>query len=152
LIYAFDVLMIPVVLIKIVLILVAVAYFTIAERKVMASIQRRLGPNVEGGPFGLLQPLADGLKLVIKELAIPNRANVVIFLLAPMSIFILSLTGWSVIPFYYIGENIFFDINQYTVKTHNFITINRFVSDIKFGILFLLALSSLNVYGIILGG
>jgi len=58
----------------IIFLLVAVAYYTLAERKVMASIQRRLGPNVVG-PWGLLQPLADGLKLVIKEIVIPNKAN-----------------------------------------------------------------------------
>src|SRR5690242_5250325 len=90
---------IAVILVKIVCVLIAVAYFTAAERKVMASIQRRLGPNVEGGPFGLLQPLADGLKLVIKELAIPSRANIFVFLAAPILIFTLSLIGWAVIPF-----------------------------------------------------
>jgi NADH-quinone oxidoreductase subunit H len=82
-----------IVLVKIVCILIAVAYFTIAERKVMASIQRRMGPNVEGGPFGILQPLADGLKLFIKELIIPSRANIFIFLLAPILIFMLSIAG-----------------------------------------------------------
>ena len=89
----FDLMVIPIILLKIICILIAVAYFTIAERKVMAAIQRRLGPNVEGGPFGILQPLADGLKLVIKELIIPGRANVFIFLLAPIIIFTLSLIG-----------------------------------------------------------
>lgn len=79
-------------LIKIICILIAVAYFTIAERKVMAAIQRRVGPNVEG-PSGLLQPLADGLKLFIKELLVPSRANILVFLLAPILIFILSLLG-----------------------------------------------------------
>jgi NADH:ubiquinone oxidoreductase subunit H len=78
-------------IIKIVCILIAVAYYTIAERKVMAAIQRRVGPNVEGGPFGLLQPLADGLKLFIKELIIPSRANIFIFLFSPILVFILSL-------------------------------------------------------------
>lgn len=138
-----------IVLIKIVCILIAVAYFTIAERKVMASIQRRMGPNVEGGPFGILQPLADGLKLFIKELIIPGRANIFIFLLAPILIFTLSIMGWSVIPFYtnYIFTNLLFIENSIFTSIKSF-----WVSDINYGILFLLAISSLNVYGIILGG
>ena len=82
-----------IILIKIVCILISVAYFTIAERKIMASIQRRLGPNIEGGPFGILQPLADGLKLFIKELVIPGRANIFIYFLAPVLIFTLSFIG-----------------------------------------------------------
>jgi len=79
------------VIIKIICILVSVAYFTIAERKIMASIQRRLGPNIEGGFFGLLQPLFDGLKLFIKEIVLPSRAITNIFLLSPILVFILSL-------------------------------------------------------------
>jgi len=82
-----------VVLIKIICILIAVAYFTIAERKIMAAIQRRVGPNIEGGIFGLLQPFCDGLKLFIKELVLPSRANIFIFLFAPLLVFILSLLG-----------------------------------------------------------
>jgi NADH-quinone oxidoreductase subunit H len=89
----FQVEIVIIVLMKIICILIAVAYFTIAERKVMASIQRRMGPNVEGGPFGILQPLADGLKLFIKELIIPGRANIFIFILAPILIFMLSIAG-----------------------------------------------------------
>src|ERR1700677_665713 len=71
-------------LIKIICILISVAYFTIAERKIMAAIQRRRGPNVEGGIFGILQPLADGLKLFLKEIIIPNRANIILYFLAPI--------------------------------------------------------------------
>jgi NADH-quinone oxidoreductase subunit H len=78
---------------KIVCILIAVAYFTIAERKIMASIQRRRGPNVEGGIFGILQPLADGFKLFLKELIIPGRANIFVYFFAPILIFSLSLIG-----------------------------------------------------------
>ena len=74
-------------LIKIICILLMVAFYTIAERKIMASIQRRLGPNVEGGPYGLFQPIADGLKLGIKELVIPSRSNKLIFILAPCLVF-----------------------------------------------------------------
>jgi len=77
-------------LIKIILIFVSVAYFTIAERKVMASIQRRRGPNVVG-IYGLLQPLADGFKLLNKKLLIPTSSNKAIFLLAPIVILTLAL-------------------------------------------------------------
>ena len=79
-------------LVVVVLLLVAVAYYTLAERKIMASVQRRLGPNVVG-PWGLLQPLADGLKLIIKEIVIPTRANARLFLLSPYLTFVLSVMG-----------------------------------------------------------
>ncbi len=78
--------------------LVAVAYLTYAERKVIAAMQLRVGPNVVG-PFGLLQPLADGLKLMMKETVIPTGANRVVFLIAPITTFVLALIGWAVIPF-----------------------------------------------------
>ena len=74
--------------------LVAVAYFTLTERKIMASIQRRKGPNVIGY-MGLLQPLADGLKLFVKETVLPTNANTVLFVLAPLFTFILSLISWE---------------------------------------------------------
>ena len=77
--------------------LISVAYFTIAERKLMGSIQRRRGPNVIGF-LGLLQPLADGLKLFVKETILPSNSNIYMFLLAPVISFVLSLIGWSVIP------------------------------------------------------
>ena len=77
--------------------LISVAYFTIAERKMMGSIQRRRGPNVIGF-LGLLQPLADGLKLFVKETILPSNSNIHMFLLAPIISFVLSLIGWSVIP------------------------------------------------------
>jgi NADH:ubiquinone oxidoreductase subunit H len=77
-------------LLRIVLVLIGVAYFTLAERKIMASIQRRRGPNVVG-IFGLLQPLADGLKLLCKEMVVPTKANAVVFLVAPIAIITLSL-------------------------------------------------------------
>ncbi len=120
-------------LIKILLIVVplllSVAYFTLAERKIMGAIQRRRGPNVVG-TFGLLQPLADGFKLLIKETIIPSSANKVLFFVAPMITFILSLMGWAVIPF-----------NE-----------TALLSDINLGILYLFAISSLSVYGIIMSG
>jgi len=109
--------------------LISVAYFTLAERKVMGSIQRRRGPNVIGY-LGLLQPLADGLKLFVKETILPTSANTGIFLLAPLLTFILSLMGWAVIPF---GEGLV-------------------LSNINVGILYLFAISSLSVYGIVLSG
>jgi len=109
--------------------LIAVAYFTIAERKIMGSIQRRKGPNVIGF-VGLLQPLADGLKLFVKETILPSNSSVIIFLFAPILTFILSLISWSVIPFS-----------------------NKLVlADLNVGILYLFATSSLSVYGIVMAG
>lgn len=78
--------------IKVVCLLVAIAYFTLAERKIMAAVQRRVGPNVVG-PFGLLQPLADGLKLAGKELAIPTQASSRIFLAVAMTVLLFALSG-----------------------------------------------------------
>jgi len=109
--------------------LISVAYFTIVERKFMGSIHRRKGPNVIGF-VGLLQPLADGLKLFVKETILPSNSNIYVFLLAPILTFILSLIGWSVIP---LSESIV-------------------ISDINLGILYLFAISSLSVYGIVMAG
>jgi NADH-quinone oxidoreductase subunit H len=109
--------------------LVAMAYLTYAERKVIAAMQMRKGPNVVG-PHGLLQPFADGLKLFVKETILPTRANAVVFFLAPMLTFFLSLVSWAVIPF---GEGLV-------------------LANINVGILYLFAISSLGVYGIIMSG
>lgn len=109
--------------------LIAVAYFTIAERKIMGAIQRRRGPNVIGF-IGLLQPLADGLKLFAKETTLPTNTNTSIFLIAPSLTFILSLIGWSVIP---LAEGIV-------------------ICDINLGILYLFTISALNIYGILFAG
>jgi NADH-quinone oxidoreductase subunit H len=109
--------------------LLSVAYFTIAERKIMGIIQRRKGPNVIGF-LGLLQPLADGLKLFAKETILPSNSNIFIFLIAPILTFLLSLMGWAVIPF---SEKIV-------------------LADLNVGILYLLATSSLSVYGILMAG
>jgi len=86
------------ILLKVVCLLIAIAYYTIAERKIMAAIQRRRGPNVVGF-WGLLQPLADGLKLIAKEMVIPSHSNSRIFVAAPLVILTLSLISWSIIPF-----------------------------------------------------
>src|SRR5690348_8234608 len=90
----FTVLMILAIIVPL---LLAVAYLTLAERKIMAAMQIRRGPNVVG-PFGLLQPIADGVKLLFKETIIPSGANRVAFVVAPMITFILSLISWAVIP------------------------------------------------------
>lgn len=86
------------IVVKLVLLLIAIAYYTLAERKIMAAVQRRSGPNVVG-LWGLLQPLADGLKLFGKELVIPSHANSRIFLFAPLATFAFALAAWYVIPF-----------------------------------------------------
>jgi NADH-quinone oxidoreductase subunit H len=83
---------------KIVCLLIAIAYFTLAERKIMAAVQRRVGPNVVG-PFGLLQPLADGLKLAGKELAVPAQASSRIFLAASGSVLFIAFCSWAAVPF-----------------------------------------------------
>jgi NADH-quinone oxidoreductase subunit H len=110
-------------------VLIAVAYLTYAERKVLAAIQLRKGPNVVG-PFGLLQPFADALKMLTKETVIPSGANRVLFIMAPMITFTLAMLAWAVIP-----------VNN-----------GWAIADINVGILYLFAISSLGVYGIIIAG
>lgn len=110
-------------------VLTSVAYLTYAERKVMSGMQRRQGP-VTVGPFGLLQPIADGLKLFSKETIIPSQAHKVVFLLAPMLLFALSLVAWAVIPF----------------------DKGWVLANINVGLLYLFAISSMGVYGVIMAG
>ena len=86
------------VLLVIVPALLVVPFTTIAERKTMASMQRRVGPNTVGY-YGLLQPFADALKLIFKETVIPSQSNIILFFLAPVSTLVFSLLGWGVIPF-----------------------------------------------------
>jgi NADH-quinone oxidoreductase subunit H len=109
--------------------LVGVAYLTYAERKVLAAMQLRKGPNVVG-PFGLFQPFADAIKMLMKETIVPTGANRVLFLLAPMLTFMLAMLAWAVIP-----------VND-----------GWAIADINVGILYLFAISSLGVYGVIIAG
>jgi NADH-quinone oxidoreductase subunit H len=109
--------------------LIGVAYLTYAERKVLAAMQLRKGPNVVG-PFGLLQPFADALKMIMKETIIPAGANRLLFLTAPMLTFGLAMIAWAVIP-----------VND-----------GWAIADINVGILYLFAISSLGVYGVIIAG
>ena len=109
--------------------MISVAYLTYAERKVLAAVQLRKGPNVVG-PFGLWQPFADALKMLMKETIIPSGSNRLLFLMAPMLTFGLAMIAWAVIP-----------VNQGWVG-----------ADINVGILYLFAISSLGVYGIIIAG
>jgi NADH-ubiquinone oxidoreductase chain 1 len=120
-------------IIEVVLVLVpallAVAYVTVAERKTMASMQRRLGPNLVGY-YGLLQAFADALKLLLKEYVAPTQANMILFFLGPVITLIFSLLGYAVIPY---GPGLA-------------------VSDFNLGIFYMLAVSSLATYGILLAG
>ena len=109
--------------------LMGVAYLTYAERKVIAAMHLRRGPNVVG-PYGLLQPIADGMKLFFKETVIPSGANRGVFLIAPMLTFVLALVAWAVIP---VGDGLV-------------------IANINVGILYLFAISSLGVYGILMAG
>ena len=117
------------ILVIVVPMLLAVAYLTYAERKVIAAMQLRKGPNVVG-PFGLLQPLADGAKLFLKETVVPTGASKAVFFIAPALTFILALVAWAVVPF-----------DEGWV-----------LANINVGVLYLFAISSLGVYGIIMAG
>jgi NADH-ubiquinone oxidoreductase chain 1 len=109
--------------------LLAVAFITVAERKTMASMQRRLGPNVVGY-YGLLQAFADALKLILKEYVAPTQSNLILFFLGPIITLAFSLLGYAVIPY---GPGLS-------------------ISDMNLGILYMLAVSSLATYGILLAG
>jgi len=109
--------------------ILSIAFLTLLERKILAAMQRRRGPNVIG-IYGFLQAFADGIKLILKETIIPSSSNYIIFLLSPILIFSLSLYGWGVIPF---------------IK-------GVVIADLELGLLILLAISSLSVYGVIMSG
>jgi len=117
------------VLVIIVPMLLGVAFMTIIERKQLAAHQRRVGPQVTGY-WGILQPFADALKLVLKENVVPTHANKILFFVSPIATLILSFLGWAIIPF---GQGIC-------------------LTDFNLGILYTLALSSLGVYGVLLAG
>lgn len=117
------------ILIIVIPLLISVAYFTLAERKILGAIQRRRGPNVIG-VFGLLQPLSDGFKLLVKETILPSNSNVLLFIASPALTFTVSLLGWALIPY-----------GPYS-----------FLSELNVGFLYLFAVSSLGVYGIIMSG
>ena len=177
-------------LFSIICLLLSIAYYTLTERKVMAAIQRRRGPNIVGF-WGLLQPLADGLKAVTKEIIIPRGANYILFMMAPILMFSLSLFNWIFIPFNFsdlllhsIKDSLILDSFNYNIVHYFLLNIEIFASywtnffdkdtnyiinityplilfyrDIKFNLqnshislLFIFAISSLNVYGVILAG
>src|SRR6516164_7506997 len=110
-------------------ILLSLAFLLLADRKIWAGVQMRKGPNVVG-PFGLLQSFADFLKFVLKEIVVPSGADKAVFLLAPLISFTLAFGAWAVVP----------------------LAPGWVVADVNVGILYLLAISSLGVYGIIMGG
>lgn len=117
------------ILLLVVPLLIAVAYLTLAERRVIGFMQLRKGPNVVG-PFGLFQPFADALKLMAKETILPAGADKIVFMIAPILTFVLAIVAWAVIPF----------------------DAGLVLADINVGILYLFAISSLGVYGVIMAG
>ena len=127
--FSFSIFAILEVLIVTIPVLLTVAFVTVAERKTMASMQRRLGPNVVGY-YGLLQAFADLLKLLLKEYIAPTQSNLILFFLGPIITVIFSLLGYAVIPF---GPGLT-------------------ILDFSLGILYMLAVSSLATYGILLAG
>ena len=110
-------------------IMLSVAYLTLAERKVIGYMQVRIGPN-RVGPYGLLQPLADGVKLLLKEIIVPTGSNKILFVLAPVLTLMPALAAWAVVPF----------------------DVGMVVADVNAGVLYILGMTSLGVYGVIIAG
>lgn len=127
--FTFLILSILKILIIVVPLLISVAYFTLAERKILGAIHRRRGPNVVG-TYGLLQPLSDGFKLLVKETILPSSANKLLFILSPIITFVICLLGWAVIPY-----------DKFSILV-----------ELNISILYIFAMSSLGVYGIIMSG
>jgi NADH-quinone oxidoreductase subunit H len=127
--------------ILIVILLTAFAYMTLIERRVVAKIQGRLGPN-RAGPFGLLQPVADALKMAFKEQLVPSQAKKGIYIIAPVLSVVVALCAFAVVP---IGNN-------WSGNSHVHSVWDPMIGDINVGILWILSISSLAVYGIVLGG
>lgn len=121
----------------VVVLILCVAYLTYAERKVIAATQLRIGPDLVG-PFGLLQPIADAAKVLLKEIIIPRIASPKLFLLAPVIVFVLALVGWAVIPF--------------GVSEVDGVRVPRVLANVNLGLMYLLSISALEVYGIIIAG
>ncbi len=119
--------------------LTAFAYMTLIERRVVAKIQGRLGPN-RAGPFGVLQPVADGIKLAFKEQIVPAQAKKAIYLVAPIISVVVALSAFAVVP---IGNN-------WIDGKHSIW--DPLIADVNVGLLWILSISSLAVYGIVLGG
>jgi NADH:ubiquinone oxidoreductase subunit H len=117
------------VIIVLIPVLMSIAFFTVAERKTMGSMQRRLGPNIVGY-YGILQAFADALKLLLKEYVSPTQANIILFFLGPIITLIFSLLNYAIIPY----------------------SPGLAISDMDLGILYFLAISSLATYGILLAG
>ena len=117
------------ILVILVSLLISIAYLTLAERKVLGYMQVRKGPNVVG-VYGLLQPLADGLKLFIKEIIIPNHANMLIYIIAPILSLTLAFIAWAVIPY----------------------GVGVVLSDLGIGVLYLFVVSSISVYAVLMSG